>query len=61
MSVTDSWRVTGVSRPLGAQRVDIGKRLAQHISVEEENGIEGLVLSAGCNISVPGEVSQECF
>jgi hypothetical protein len=35
-----------LNRPLGTEGVHIANRLSQHLSVEEENSVQGLVLTA---------------
>ena len=46
---------------LGTEGVHIANRLSQHFSVEEENSVQSLILTAGRDIAVASQVSEEPF
>jgi hypothetical protein len=47
--------------PLGTESIHIAKRLSQHLSIEEKDSVQCLILSAGRDIAVTGQVSEELF
>jgi len=53
--------MTQVSRPCGAKRVHVLQGGAQHILVEEGDGVEGLLLPAGGDIMALGQSREELF
>ncbi len=56
-----SGRVTETGEAFGAQGVDAVDGLVEHLLVEEEDGIESLVLSAGRDIPLASQVREEAF
>ena len=48
-------------RPFGAERIDILQRLTQNLLIKEQHGVKGLILAAGRQIAVAGEIGQETF
>ena len=61
MSFGDGGRMTQMSRAFGPQRVDALQRLAEDFLVKEKNGIEGLILAAGRQVTMPSQAGQETF
>ncbi|HNU52885.1 MAG TPA: hypothetical protein PKJ98_18485 [Verrucomicrobiota bacterium] len=53
--------MTQVSRPCGAKRVHVLQGGAQHVLVEEGDGVEGLVLGAGGDIMALRQGDQGPF
>lgn len=50
-----------MNRALGPQRIDAANGLFQDSFVEEENGVEGLVLAAGGDAILASQVGEEAF
>lgn len=46
---------------LGTHRVDIAEVLMKNITIEKENGAEGLVLGRSSDVFVQSEMGQELF
>jgi len=54
-------RMTQASRSSGAESIDALKRFVQDFLVKIENGVERLILAAGGQITVAGQVGEEEF
>jgi len=61
LSLADGRGMSQMNRLLSAQRVDIAQGLAQDMFVEEEDGIESLILATDGNPLVASQVSEESF
>lgn len=53
--------MTQAGRPFGAEGIHPLKGLAQDFLVKEKNGVEGLILAAGGQITMAGQIGQEAF
>ena len=50
-----------VDRAFGAQGVHLLEGLPEDLLVKEENGMESLILGAGRQLTVTGQVGEELF
>jgi hypothetical protein len=55
-----SW-MAQAGRTFGAEGVNVLERLAEDVVVEEEDGVERLILSAGRQITVARQAGEEVF
>ena len=58
---TDGRSMAEMDRPFGPERLHVFQRLPQNIFVKEEDGVEGLILGAGGQITTAGQVGEEMF
>jgi hypothetical protein len=61
LGFTDGGRMSQASRSFGAESIHPLQRLAQDFLVKIENGVERLILAAGGQIAMAGQIGEEKF